>query len=163
MQKSGIDTIKYHTWPRIPMEKWQTHSYTQQTRGQRSLSSYHNAQKTDAHKGITNTRQKKYPQKRHRLGTAVKIFTGGLKPALQRQPHKLIVIVRDWWLVRQNMTVRVWELIRWNVIESGQITCHTKSEWMIWRTDYNLTIMFCLTSYLIHLQSRFVWPVLRSL
>ena len=28
MQRSGIDTIKYHTWPRIPMGKWQTHSYT---------------------------------------------------------------------------------------------------------------------------------------
>ena len=26
MQRSGIDTIKYHTWPRIPMGKWQTHS-----------------------------------------------------------------------------------------------------------------------------------------
>ena len=24
--RSGIDTIKYHTWPRIPMGKWQTHS-----------------------------------------------------------------------------------------------------------------------------------------
>ena len=28
MQKSGIDTIKYHTWPRIPMGKWQAHSNT---------------------------------------------------------------------------------------------------------------------------------------
>ena len=26
VQRSGIDTIKYHTWPRIPMGKWQTHS-----------------------------------------------------------------------------------------------------------------------------------------
>ena len=26
MQRSGIDKIKYHTWPRIPMGKWQTHS-----------------------------------------------------------------------------------------------------------------------------------------
>ena len=25
LQRSGIDTIKYHTWPRIPMGKWQTH------------------------------------------------------------------------------------------------------------------------------------------
>ena len=25
MQRSGIDTIKYHTLPRIPMGKWQTH------------------------------------------------------------------------------------------------------------------------------------------
>ena len=23
VQRSGIDTIKYHTWPRIPMGKWQ--------------------------------------------------------------------------------------------------------------------------------------------
>ena len=28
VQRSGIDTIKHHTWPRIPMGKWQTHSYT---------------------------------------------------------------------------------------------------------------------------------------
>ena len=28
MQRSEIDTIKYHTWPRIPMGKWQTHRDT---------------------------------------------------------------------------------------------------------------------------------------
>ena len=26
VQRSGIDTIKYHTWPMIPMEKWLTYS-----------------------------------------------------------------------------------------------------------------------------------------
>ena len=36
VQRSGIDTIKYHTWPRIPMGKWQTHSKTPQTRAKRS-------------------------------------------------------------------------------------------------------------------------------
>ena len=36
MQRSGIDTIKYHTWPRIPMGKWQTHSrhHKREPRGQ---------------------------------------------------------------------------------------------------------------------------------
>ena len=36
----GIDilapTLPYHTWPRIPMGKWQTHSQTPQTRAKRS-------------------------------------------------------------------------------------------------------------------------------
>ena len=36
LQRSGIDTIKYHTWPRIPMGKWQTHRrhYKREPRGQ---------------------------------------------------------------------------------------------------------------------------------
>ena len=36
VQRSGIDTIKYHTWPRIPMGKWQTHSrhHKREPRGQ---------------------------------------------------------------------------------------------------------------------------------
>ena len=35
MQRSGIDTIKYHTWPRIPMGKWQTHRHhKREPRGQ---------------------------------------------------------------------------------------------------------------------------------
>ena len=36
VQRSGIDTIKYHTWPRIPMGKWHTHSYRPQTRAKTS-------------------------------------------------------------------------------------------------------------------------------
>ena len=33
---TGIDTIKYHTWPRIPMGKWQTHRrhHKREPRGQ---------------------------------------------------------------------------------------------------------------------------------
>ena len=40
LQRSGIDTIKYHTWPRIPMGKWQTHRrhYKREPRGQPFLS-----------------------------------------------------------------------------------------------------------------------------
>ena len=36
LQRSGIDTIKYHTWPRIPMGKWQTHRrhHKREPRGQ---------------------------------------------------------------------------------------------------------------------------------
>ena len=36
VQRSGIDTIKYHTWPRIPMGKWQTHRrhHKREPRGQ---------------------------------------------------------------------------------------------------------------------------------
>ena len=36
VQRSGIDTIKYHTWPRTPMGKWQTHSrhHKREARGQ---------------------------------------------------------------------------------------------------------------------------------
>ena len=36
VQRSGIDTIKYHAWPRIPMGKWQTHSrhHKREPRGQ---------------------------------------------------------------------------------------------------------------------------------
>ena len=63
MQRSGISTIKYHTWPRIPMVKWQTHSYTPQTRAKRSALSQQVTTRhklTDAHKGTRNTRQKKH-------------------------------------------------------------------------------------------------------
>ena len=35
-QRSGIDTIKHHTWPKIPMGKWQLHNKTSQTRAKRS-------------------------------------------------------------------------------------------------------------------------------
>ena len=35
-QRSVIDTIKYNTWPRIPMGKYQTHNKTSQTRAKRS-------------------------------------------------------------------------------------------------------------------------------
>ena len=36
LQRSGINTIKYHTWPRIPMGKWQTHRrhHKREPRGQ---------------------------------------------------------------------------------------------------------------------------------
>ena len=36
LQRSGIDTIKYHTWPRIPMGKWQTQKrhHKREPRGQ---------------------------------------------------------------------------------------------------------------------------------
>ena len=36
VQRSGIDTIKYHTWPRILMGKWQTHRrhHKREPRGQ---------------------------------------------------------------------------------------------------------------------------------
>ena len=36
LQRSGIDTIKYHTWPRISMGKWQTHRrhHRREPRGQ---------------------------------------------------------------------------------------------------------------------------------
>ena len=36
VRRTGIDTIKYHTWPRIQMGKWQTHNKTPQTRAKRS-------------------------------------------------------------------------------------------------------------------------------
>ena len=78
MQRSGIDTIKYHTWSRIPMGKWQTHSQTPQTRAKRSALSQQVTTKhtqTDVHKDTANTRQNKNikdPQKKHRPGTASK-------------------------------------------------------------------------------------------
>ena len=36
VQRSGIDTIKYHTWPKISMGKWQTHRrhHKREPRGQ---------------------------------------------------------------------------------------------------------------------------------
>ena len=77
---SGIDTIKYHTWPRIPMGKWQTHSQTPQTRAKRSALSQQVTTKhtqTDTHKDTANTRQNKNikdPQKKYRLETVSKIY-----------------------------------------------------------------------------------------
>ena len=77
MQRSGIDTIKHHTWPRIPMGKWQRHNKTSQTRAKRSalsqqLTTMH--QQTDVHESITKQDRNNInnPHKKHRLGTVSK-------------------------------------------------------------------------------------------
>ena len=76
VQRSGIDTIKYHTWPRIPMGKWQTHRrhHKREPRGQPFPSRWPQNRRAQ---NIANTRQNKNikdPQKKYRLGTVSKIF-----------------------------------------------------------------------------------------
>ena len=75
--RSGIDTIKYHTWPRIPQGKV-TKTQTSQTRANRSALSQQvttRQQWTDAKawqtQDKTNTND---PQKKNRLGKVSKIF-----------------------------------------------------------------------------------------
>ena len=57
VQRSGIDTTKYHTWPRIPKGKWQLTigHHKREPRGQPFPSRWPQG----THKGIANTRQKK--------------------------------------------------------------------------------------------------------
>ena len=80
MQRSGIDTIKYHTWTRILMGKWQTHSYIPQTRAKRSAlfpaGDYkaqinRRAQRHNKHKAVKNIKD---PQKKYRFGIVSNIF-----------------------------------------------------------------------------------------
>ena len=84
MPRSEIDTIKYQTWPRLPMGKWQTHSKTPQTRAKRSALSQQVTTRhiwTDAYKGTANIRQKKHKistRKCTALERSVKYFTEGL-------------------------------------------------------------------------------------
>ena len=79
LQRSGIDTIKYHTWPRIPMGKWQTHRrhHKREPRVSPFPAGDHKAHINRRAQNIANTRQNKNikdPQKKYRLGTVSKIF-----------------------------------------------------------------------------------------
>ena len=79
VQRSGIDTIKYHTWPRIPMG---SDKLTEDTTNESQEVSPFPAGDHKAHinrraQNIANTRQNKNikdPQKKYRLGTVSKIF-----------------------------------------------------------------------------------------
>ena len=64
VQRSGIDTTKYHTWLRIPKGKWQTHNWTPQTRAKRSALSQ---QVTTRH----TQRQSKYKTEKRSLWSSV--------------------------------------------------------------------------------------------
>ena len=93
LQRSGIDTIKYHTWPRIPMGKWQTHRrhHKREPKGQPFLSrwpqSTYKQTRTKHSQHKTEQKHKKIHKRSTALERSVKYFTGGLKPVLRRQPH----------------------------------------------------------------------------
>ena len=93
MQRSGIDTIKYHTWPRIPMGKWQTHSrhHKREQRGQPFPSRWPQSTHKQTRTKTQQTQDRTKTQRPHKRSTAlersVKHPTGGPKLAQWRQPH----------------------------------------------------------------------------
>ena len=87
----GINTIKYHTWPRIPhakVTKWKLSSQTRAKRPTLSQQVATRQQCVDAKapqtQDINNTND---PQKITTLERSVKYLTEGLKPVSRRQPH----------------------------------------------------------------------------
>ena len=93
MQRSGVDTIKYHTRPRIPMGKLQNYSQTPQTRAKRPApppppsrrpQSTHKQTRTKTQQTQNRTKTHKIHKRSTAPERSVKHFTGGLKP-VQRQ------------------------------------------------------------------------------
>ena len=87
--QTNKQTIKYHTWPRTQMGKWHNHK-----RGQRFPSRWPQGCKkqTRQYDKDTNETQitNRMRKRKHRLGTASKKITGGIKHVWREQPHAYV-------------------------------------------------------------------------
>ena len=105
VQRSGIDTIKYHTWPRIPMGKWQTHRrhHKREPRGQPFPSRWPQStyKQTRTKHSKHKTEQKHKRSQEWSMGCLSLIFPDNQKSMTQNLSSAAVIIGHSFYLPLQ--------------------------------------------------------------